>query len=211
MTEITEINEVTQTSKANEVNVVDEVTEATLRLPEVSSLTPWDINAAKGSEVTTDETMIINMGPISKVMGMLPGFTSEMFQGTEKEASQRLRAFMTIMDSMNNGELDSDGKCFNIQPNRVTRVSRGSGCNPTQVSELLEQYKTFASFIKKMGGSKGLLSSLGGDMNQRMNPNQMAKMQQQLSRVMDPNMFKQMGGLGGLQDIMRQFGMGGNK
>ncbi|MCL4449661.1 MAG: NADH-quinone oxidoreductase subunit D [Actinobacteria bacterium] len=63
MTEITEINEVTQTSKANEVNVVDEVTEATLRLPEVSSLTPWDINAAKGSEVTTDETMIINMGP----------------------------------------------------------------------------------------------------------------------------------------------------
>ncbi|EQD51684.1 NADH dehydrogenase I subunit D, partial [mine drainage metagenome] len=61
MTEVNVPNEVT------EVNVPNEVIEATLRLPEVSSLTPWDINTgdinvANTIEVT-DETMIINMGP----------------------------------------------------------------------------------------------------------------------------------------------------
>lgn len=157
--------------------------------------------------------MVMNMGPISKVMGMLPGFTSEMFQGTEKETSHRLKSFMTIMDSMNNDELDSEGKCFNLQPNRAVRIARGSGCHPSQVTELLDQYKKFASIIKKMGGSKGLLSGLGGDMNHRMHPSQMSKMQQQMSKAMDPNMLKQMGGLGGLQDLMRQFqgAMGGSR
>lgn len=44
--------------------------------------------------------MILNMGPISKVMGMLPGFTADMFQGSEKDASAKIKSYMTIMDSM---------------------------------------------------------------------------------------------------------------
>lgn len=155
--------------------------------------------------------MIMNMGPISKMMGMLPGFTPEMFKGSEKEASHRIKTFMVIMDSMHHAELDGDGKCFQAQPNRLDRIARGSGCHPDQVQELLAQYKQFASIIKKMGGNKGLFKSLSGDMNGRVHPNQMAKMQQQMSKMMDPNMLKQMGGMGGLQNFMRQFqgGMGG--
>lgn len=41
----------------------------------------------------------------------------------------RLKKLMTIMDSMNDGELDSrDGaKLFSKQPTRVIRVAQGSG------------------------------------------------------------------------------------
>lgn len=44
--------------------------------------------------------MISSMGPIGKIMGMIPGFTSDMFQGSEKDISLKMKSFMTIMDSM---------------------------------------------------------------------------------------------------------------
>ena len=44
--------------------------------------------------------MIMSLGPIGKVMSNLPGFTSDMFKGSEKEISNRFKSHMTIMDSM---------------------------------------------------------------------------------------------------------------
>eukprot|EP00126_Sphaerothecum_destruens_P010040 Sdes_comp20665_c0_seq1m15993 len=43
---------------------------------------------------------IMKMGPMGKIMGMLPGFNSDMFKGTEQESSHRLKRCMTMMDSM---------------------------------------------------------------------------------------------------------------
>lgn len=149
---------------------------------------------------------ILKMGPISKIMGMIPGFSSEMFQGSEKDVSGRMKRFLAIMDSMNNAELDSDGKVFNTQPNRLVRIARGSGTFVPEIEELLSQYKKFAQLVKKMGGNKGLLKSMGGDMSgQRMNPSQMARMNQQMAQTMNPDMLRQMGGVGGLQNLMKQF------
>lgn len=49
-------------------------------------------------------------------MGMLPGFGADMMpQGAEQEGQRRLKRQMTIMDSMTNDELDSDGKLFTAQ------------------------------------------------------------------------------------------------
>lgn len=61
---------------------------------------------------------------------MIPGFSQDfMSKGTEQESMARLKRLMTIMDSMNEGELDSrDGaKIFSKQPGRVIRVAQGSG------------------------------------------------------------------------------------
>ena len=44
--------------------------------------------------------MIMSLGPISKVMAKLPGFTSDMFKGSEKDIASRFKSHMTIMDSM---------------------------------------------------------------------------------------------------------------
>ena len=109
-------------------------------------------------------------------------------------------------------ELDSlDGaKIFTKNPGRFHRVARGSGVSTKEVQDLITQYTKFAQVVKKMGGVKGLFK--GGDMNKNINPSQMNRMQQQLTKAIDPRILSQMGGMNGIQNMMRQFqgaGMGG--
>ena len=49
-------------------------------------------------------------------------------------------------------------------------------------------------------------------MSKNVNPAQMAKLNQQVAKMIDPRVLQQMGGMGGLQSMMRQFqqGAGGN-
>lgn len=49
---------------------------------------------------------VMKLGPMSKFMDMLPGFPQGMMKGREKESTQHLKVFMTIMDSMTDFELD---------------------------------------------------------------------------------------------------------
>ena len=57
-----------------------------------------------------------------------------------------------------------------------------------------------------MGGIKGLFK--GGDMSKNVNPQQMAQLNQQMAKMMDPNVLRQMGGQAGLQNMMRQLQSG---
>ncbi len=101
---------------------------------------------------------------------------------------------------------------FTKNPGRYARVARGAGVSVKEVQELITQYTKFSQVIKKMGGMKGLFGGggKGGDMmNQRVNPMQLNKMQQQMSKVIDPRILNQMGGMSGLQNMMKQF-QGGN-
>ena len=50
-----------------------------------------------------------------------------------------------------------------------------------------------------------LLISLGGDMSKNVNPTQMAKLNQQVAKIIDPRVLQQMGGL---QNMMKQFQQG---
>ncbi|KAK3736832.1 hypothetical protein EGW08_005698 [Elysia chlorotica] len=152
---------------------------------------------------------IMKMGPFSQIMGMIPGFSSDfMTKGSEQESMARLKKLMTIMDSMNDHELDSlEGeKLFSRCPGRATRVARGAGVSVREVNELLTQYKKFAQMVKKMGGIKGLFK--GGDMNRNVNQGQMTKLNQQMAKMMDPKVLQHMGGMQGLQSMMRQFQQG---
>ncbi|XP_041351416.1 signal recognition particle 54 kDa protein [Gigantopelta aegis] len=154
---------------------------------------------------------IMKMGPFGQIMGMIPGFSSDfMTKGSEQESMARLKKLMTIMDSMNDGELDSlEGeKLFSRQPQRAQRVARGAGVSTREVNELLAQYKKFAQMVKKMGGIKGLFKGKGGDIGKNVNPAQMAKLNQQMAKMMDPRVLHQMGGMQGLQNMMRQFQQG---
>ncbi|KYO37268.1 signal recognition particle subunit SRP54 isoform X1 [Alligator mississippiensis] len=152
---------------------------------------------------------IMKMGPFSQILGMIPGFgTDFMSKGNEQESMARLKKLMTIMDSMNDQELDStDGaKVFSKQPGRIQRVARGSGVSTRDVQELLTQYTKFAQMVKKMGGIKGLFK--GGDMSKNVNQSQLAKLNQQMAKMMDPRVLHHMGGMAGLQSMMRQFQQG---
>ncbi|KAG0241395.1 Signal recognition particle [Actinomortierella wolfii] len=173
-------------------------------------------------------TTILKMGPLSKVMGMMPGIPQELLAGSDQDATNRIKRFMCIMDSMSAQELDGDGKEFINEPHRIARVARGSGTSVVEVETLLQQYKGFAAMVKKMGGQNGFLKNMqamqqaaGGPGG--MNPSAMAQAMRQMGGMGGmqnminqmggmsgvQNMIEQMGGMGAMQDMMRNFGMGG--
>lgn len=150
-------------------------------------------------------TNIMKMGPFNQILSMIPGFGADLLKGaSEAESMSRLKRLMTIMDSMSDSELDSKegSKLFSKQPTRVVRVAQGSGVRVREVQELLVQYNKFAGVVKKMGGVKGLFKS--GDISRNVNPNQMAKLNQQMAKMIEPNMLAKMGGTSGLQNILKQ-------
>jgi signal recognition particle subunit SRP54 len=112
--------------------------------------------------------MVMKLGPLNKVMGMIPGMPSWITQGGPgapgADGNERIKVFMYIMDSMTDAELD--GK-VDITPSRILRIARGSGQHPEYVNVLLKCHKQFESVVKKMGKS-GLMK--GGDqgMTQKM-------------------------------------------
>jgi len=152
---------------------------------------------------------IMKMGPFGQIMGMIPGFSQDfMTKGSEQESMARLKRLMTMMDSMNEGELDSkDGtKLFTREPKRITRIACGAGVMEREVQELLKQYTKFAQVVKKMGGIKGLFK--GGDMSRNVNPQQLHELNHKMAKMMDPSVLKQMGGMVGLDKMMKQLQSG---
>ncbi|ESQ30621.1 hypothetical protein EUTSA_v10011425mg [Eutrema salsugineum] len=144
---------------------------------------------------------ILNMGPLQEVFSRLPGMRDEMMpKGHEKESQAKIKRYMTMMDSMTNEELDSSNvKLFN--ESRVMRIARGSGRLVREVMDMLEEYKKLA---KMWGNMKGLKIPKNGDMS-ALTRNMNA---QHMSKVLPPHMLKQMGGMGGLQSLMKQMGSG---
>lgn len=151
---------------------------------------------------------VMKMGPLSKVMGMLPGFPSFLTQGGEgrdEAATGNLKKFMTMMDSMTDAELD--GKVdLGKSESRVNRVARGSGAHPMEVHFLLKTYAQFSQMFKKMGP----MMMKGGDagMQKQMARNPGGVMSQ-LQKAMDPRVLQQMGGAKGMMDMMKAMGGGG--
>ena len=62
------------------------------------------------------------------------------------------------------------------------------------------------SLFKDGPGGLANMAGGGGAPNQR----QMQQLQQEMSKLIDPRVMQQMGGMGGIQNMMRQFTQGGN-
>lgn len=136
---------------------------------------------------------ILKMGPINKVMEMMPGMNNFLPQLKGTDGNARIKIMINILDSMTDEELD------NVKPikenSRMTRIARGSGRSVREVQELLEQFKHFSKMVEKFKGLKGA----------RGQPN-LSKM----ANLVPPNVMKQIGGVGGLNNLMKQMGdMGG--
>lgn len=90
------------------------------------------------------------MGPLSKVMEMVPGFSQmqipkDMLEGQEG----KLEVWRYIMDSCTKEELEEPEL---LDMERVERVAKGSGRKPTEVRELIKQYKQGKKMMKMMKG-----------------------------------------------------------
>ncbi|KAG1057066.1 hypothetical protein G6F43_001090 [Rhizopus delemar] len=155
---------------------------------------------------------ISKMGPLSKIMGAIPGMPAEMLAGAEQEGGKRMKRMMCIMDSMTDEELDGDDKPFK-EMKRVIRVARGSGTTVCEVQEIIFQYTKFAEMVKSIGGKNGLMQNMQNmnNMDPRrmnniaemaksfgMNPNQKDLMN--AAKQMG-NMFGGRGGGGGMPNM----------
>jgi len=146
---------------------------------------------------------ILQMGPLGKMLEMMPGMGNLAKQASASgvDSSQKIKIYMTMMDSMTNEELDNSDVLYrkNEGDSRVRRIARGSGRSISEVHELLDQYKHFEKMMTKMPGlAKGGMKKGG-----QMNPRNM----QQLSSMLPPGMMQQMNKMGGMQGLMKQMGL----
>jgi len=140
---------------------------------------------------------MLKMGPLGKVISMIPGFGQDFLpKGKEQESVARVKKFMVMMDSMTDEEMDSANLKIMV-PTRIARVARGSGSSIKEVNEFLEEFKRIQKVVAKMKGFK--LGGKNGQMDMR-------NMNSQMSKMFHPQLLKQMGGMGGLQNMMKQFG-----
>lgn len=140
------------------------------------------------------------MGPMSQVMGMIPGLSNLMQQGGEKESQARMKRYMTIMDSMTRAELEATSTKMFSEASRVKRWAIGSGSSVQQVHQLLEEYSRLAKLFTSAMKNMKLPKNMKGDMN----PRNMQQNLSQMSRMLPPHMLKMMGGPGALQTLMKQ-------
>jgi len=153
---------------------------------------------------------------------MIPGLSAQFIEkGKEKEGQAKIKRYMTIMDSMTEkGELAQDfllsnqaGHVFwnlfdsccllveldNKNPklmneSRINRIARGSGRLVKEVVDMLEEHKRIAKMWSKLPlqNIKRPLTN-----NRDLKP---------LVNALPPNMLNQLGGLNGLQNMMKQMG-----
>eukprot|EP01012_Entosiphon_sulcatum_P039913 TRINITY_DN5339_c0_g1_i1.p1 TRINITY_DN5339_c0_g1~~TRINITY_DN5339_c0_g1_i1.p1 ORF type:complete len:500 (-),score=98.63 TRINITY_DN5339_c0_g1_i1:733-2151(-) len=141
---------------------------------------------------------VLKLGPMGKFMDMLPGFPQGMLQGMD--SNNHLKLFLTIMDSMTDFELDHEQVKKIMNQSRITRIARGSGRSVHEVNELLKMYFKFDEMVRKMG--KLRFKQMANNPAALMrNPNQMT----QLAKAINPQVLRQLGGVGGLQSLMKQF------
>lgn len=152
------------------------------------------------------ETML-NMGPLNQLMEKLPGM-GQLMAGKGDEGTKRIKTFLVILDSMTDEELDNPKLLAGANATtRIVRIARGSGRPVREIHELLAQHKMFTGVITNpamqalAGGKPGK-----GGKGMPKNFQQMAKNPQQMANMLPPELLKQMGGAGNINQLMKQFG-----
>jgi signal recognition particle subunit SRP54 len=99
------------------------------------------------------------MGPVAKVLEMMPGGLAGAARNVDGEAADRqLRRTQAILSSMTRGERRSPDV---LNGSRKRRIAAGSGTTVQEVNQLLRQYQQMRKLYKQVGkrglGGLGLL------------------------------------------------------
>ncbi|MDR1061602.1 MAG: signal recognition particle protein [Clostridiales bacterium] len=98
---------------------------------------------------------IKKMGPLSQVLGMLPGINSKAMQGfDEEQGEKRLVLIEAMINSMTLKERDDPDI---INGSRKRRIAAGSGTSVQEVNKLLKDFENIKRMFKMMadGGKMG--------------------------------------------------------
>lgn len=90
------------------------------------------------------------LGPLGKLMGMLPGMGGMNQLLDQVDAEQDMNKIFGIIDSMTPAERRNPSKL--IDQSRRRRIAAGSGVEPHEVNELVKQFETMSTIMKDMAG-----------------------------------------------------------
>lgn len=95
----------------------------------------------------TQMQQLKKMGPLGNLVGMLPGMPKEIrdVEIDDRQVGQ-IEAIIKSMTAQERAEPSM------IDASRRARIANGSGVNPTQVSDLVNQFGQMRKMMKKMGG-----------------------------------------------------------
>ncbi len=113
-------------------------------------------------ELRDQMEMLSKMGPLDKLMGLLPqGFGgmkgSMMEQQNPKETQKRLKQFKVIMSSMTDYELHHPKE---IKSSRIKRISKGAGVDHKEVRSLLKYYNMSQKAVKGLSSNRRMRKKL---------------------------------------------------
>ena len=108
-------------------------------------------------EMYSQMEMLTSMGPLQKIMSMLPGIGNMQDKLDMEQSQAKLQKFKVIMDSMTNEEME-DPKI--IKSSRVNRIARGAGVDTRDVRELLRQFNMSKKAMKGFMGNRKLRKQL---------------------------------------------------
>ena len=124
-------------------------------------------------ELREQMEMLSGMGPLGKVLDMIPGFSMKAKMKNEQmEATQRqFEKFKVVMSSMTSYEMENPGE---VKSSRIKRIARGAGVEPQEVKALLQYYETSKKTMKGLAGNKKmqrkLMAQLGVDPKMMQQP-----------------------------------------
>ena len=101
---------------------------------------------------------INKLGPMSKVIGMIPGMdglVKQMGMG-EGDVEKQISHMRAIYDSMNKKERS---KPESLDGPRRRRIARGAGVDVNEVSQFMKQFETSRSMMRAVGGM-GMMGKL---------------------------------------------------
>jgi signal recognition particle subunit SRP54 len=102
--------------------------------------------------------MLTNVGPLQKIMSLLPGLPGNVQDKVNvEEMQERLYKYRIIMDSMTDAELDEPKI---IKSSRINRIAKGSGVEAKEVRQLLQQYNNSKKAVKGFMGNRKLRKQL---------------------------------------------------
>lgn len=95
---------------------------------------------------------IKSMGPLSQVLGMLPGLSGKIGDEEAAQGEAELQKVEAIISSMTKAERE---KPTIINPSRKRRIAAGSGTRVEDVNRLLRQFEQMQKVMKQLGGKSG--------------------------------------------------------
>ncbi len=96
-------------------------------------------------------SQVKKLGPMGKVMGMIPGMgdlTKQLNMG-EGDVEKQMGRMRAIYDSMNRTERKKPDL---LDGNRRRRIARGAGVQPSEVSQFIKQFEMSRDMMRAVGG-----------------------------------------------------------